>query len=72
MKPFQPNVNDLERENDRLNADNEKLMVLVRDMWTCVREGEWDCSDCPRYAKCDDGISEFRDRIRQLGIEVDG
>ena len=58
------------RRTFELEEENAKLRELVADMWTCVSEGEWDCSDCPRYARCDDGVSEFRDRARELGIEV--
>ena len=53
-------------------AENAKLRELVRDMWTCIGEGEWDCSHYPpRYVICDDGVSEFMDRARELGLEVD-
>lgn len=63
-------VSKQRRRTFKLEEENAKLRELVRDMWTCVSEGEWDCSDCPRYARCDDGVSEFRDRARELGIEV--
>jgi hypothetical protein len=53
-------------------AETEKLRELAADMWTCIVEGEWDCSHYPpRYVICDDGVSEFRDRARELGLEVD-
>jgi len=55
---------DLERENS-------KLRELVADMLVCVSEGDWDCSDCPRYARCDEGVSEFIDRARELGVGAD-
>ena len=78
-------VVDMEDECERLRSylsdasesaklilgENAKLRELCVDMWTCVREGEWDCSDCPRYARCDDGVSEFKYRMRELGIGVD-
>ena len=52
-------------------AENERLRGLAADMWTCIGEGEWDCSHYPpRYVICDDGVSEFRDRACELGIEV--
>ena len=80
----QDEIERLEDENARLRsclsddaenarqimAENAKLRELCADMWTCIREGEWDCSDCPRYARCNDGVSEFIDRMRELGVEV--
>lgn len=51
--------------------ENAKLRELVRDMWTCIGEGEWDCSNCPRYDRCDEGVSEFVRRMRELGLDGD-
>ena len=52
---------EAEREVDRLQAENAKLRELVRDM--C----EWAYVD----SSCD-LEDRFADRMRELGIEVDG
>ena len=58
-----------------LQDQNAKLRELVNDMWTCILHGseEWDCTGCQRDpdSVCIGGISEFSQRMRELGIEVD-
>ena len=56
---------------EELQNENTKLRELCLDMGICVSECEWDCSDCPRYDRCNDGVSEFIERMHELGIEVD-
>ena len=52
-------------------AENAKLRNLVSDMWTCISECEYgDCSYCSRLDSCVGGISEFSDRMTEVGIEV--
>jgi hypothetical protein len=46
-----------------------ELKELAVDMWTCVRQGDWDCSECPMIDQCVGGASEFLRRMRELGIE---
>ena len=61
-------------ENAKLRVENEKLRELVNDMWICISHGEgWDCTGCRRDpdSVCIMGISEFSQRMRELGIEVD-
>ena len=58
----------------KLKAENDKLRELVADMWICISHGEgWDCTGCRRDpdSVCLMGISEFSQRMRELGIEVD-
>ena len=49
--------NDLLLENDQLQAENEKLRELVRELY------EDQCDECDEW--------KYRDRMRELGIEVD-
>lgn len=58
-------------ETQRLKDENAKLRNLVSDMWTCISECEYgDCSYCSRLDSCVGGISEFSDRMTEVGIEV--
>ena len=64
MKPFQPNVNDLEHENDRLKAENEKLRELCSDLMGWIA-----------YTTMGESVPEetccvLEDRMTALGIEV--
>lgn len=58
------------------NAEaNEQRMAqmerLIGDMWTCMVESDGsDCATCSRFPFCDDGISEFKYRMKALGIPV--
>ena len=57
-----------------LEPENAKLRELVNDMWICISHGSegWDCTGCRRDSDsvCIRGISEFSQRMRELGIEV--
>jgi hypothetical protein len=60
---------------DDLMAENAKLRELVRDMWPHVRHRSRMCADCE--LPCDKSnecllYEPMRDRMRELGIEVDG
>lgn len=61
-------------EVSRLKRENVKLRELVNDMWICIAHGSegWDCTGCRRDpdSVCIMGISEFSQRMRELGIEV--
>ena len=59
-------VDRLRADNDQLAAENAKLRELVRDMHAVIsdRNSWWDCM-------CKD-TRRFADRMRELGIEVDG
>ena len=57
--------NDLLLENDQLKAENAKLRKLVRDVWHLFTEhGAVHPCDLPV-------VDAVRDRMRELGIEVD-
>ena len=47
-------------------AENAKLRELVRDMWN---EGMCECGSRGKCARCEYG---YPDRMRELGVEVDG
>ena len=47
-----------------MEAENEKLRELVRDMW---RDGMCECDERGACAKCEYG---YLDRMRELGVEV--
>ena len=57
---------------DRLEAENDKLRELVKDMYRCSDP----CNDCPHYNAsnsgfyCGLGIGWKARRMRELGIEV--
>ena len=56
---------DLERENDELQAENEQLKQLARELMEC-RNHDY-CADCPLYKTC----NGFGQRMNELGIEVE-
>ena len=49
-----------------LERENAKLRELVRDMW---RDGMCECDERGACAECE---YHFPDRMRELGVEVDG
>ena len=51
-------IDELCRENERLRQDNAKLRELLAELY------EEQCDECDRW--------KYRDRICELGIEVDG
>lgn len=53
-------------EVKRLEAENEKLRELVRDMW---REGMCECGSLGKCATC---MYEYPTRMRELGVDFDG
>ena len=59
---------------DGIYSENVELRELVKDMWICISHGSegWDCTGCKRDpdSVCIGGISEFSQRMRELGIEV--
>ncbi|MEE1210294.1 MAG: hypothetical protein U0K60_09680 [Parafannyhessea umbonata] len=52
---------EAEREVDRLQTENAKLRELVEDMWLQLLNA---------YDRKE--VDEFVDRMRELGVEVDG
>lgn len=62
----------IEWKKDR--DENAKLRELVADMWICISHGSegWDCTGCRRDPDvvCIRGISEFSQRMGELGIEA--
>lgn len=65
------------RRVDELCRENERLRELVRDMWEgyndprcedCPLKDKPACADCPICAR----EAAVIDRMRELGIEVDG
>ena len=70
---------------EHAQAENAKLRELVKDLNKWLWNGA-DCTECPFTAKCDlnaafesdlrsnicIGLSEIHDRMRELGIEVEG
>lgn len=64
---------EMERRKE-LEIESAKLRELVNDMWTCISHGSegWDCTGCRRDpdSVCIRGISEFSQRMRELGIEA--
>ena len=65
---------------DELLTENAKLRDLVRDMMRFFEDGDW-CDKCNHARECDsqeqyegDCLMRlvFRDRMRELGVEVDG
>jgi len=58
-------ANEMEGECERLQAENDKLRELVRDMWRGAMQ-RMDYAE--RYAFAD----EFVGRMRERGVEVDG
>lgn len=65
----------LRKQVRELEDENAELRELVNDMWICISHGSdgWDCTGCKRDpdSVCIGGISEFSQRMRELGIEVD-
>ena len=76
---------EAEREVDRLQAENTKLRELVQKMMRFMEDGDW-CTTCEVAKECDaqecDAQEQyeedclmrgvFHDRMRELGVEVDG
>jgi hypothetical protein len=71
-------VPELCEQNAELYRENAKLRELVRDMMGFFEDGDW-CVKCERALDCqaqeqyeDDCLMRFvfRDRMRELGIEV--
>ena len=69
----------IDAEFHKVQAENAKLRELVVDMMGFFEDGDW-CVKCERARDCqsqeqyeDDCLMrfEFRDRMRELGIEVD-
>ena len=65
---------DAERDLKDLQAENDRLRELVRDMYKAFMHG-----NCYRWCEfkepCNyisDGRCQWYDRMRELGIEVDG
>lgn len=69
---------EAEREVDQLQAENAKLRELCKDIYDETVSGCYGCLSLEHVkhpSKCDNGICEYKrivDRIRELGIEVDG
>lgn len=62
-------------ETEQLKAENAKLRELVKDMWPHVRHRSRMCGEC--WLPCDTSdecllYEPMRQRMRELGIEVDG
>ena len=64
---------------EEVRDENAKLRKLVRDMMGFFEDGDW-CTECNHARECgsqeqyeDDCLMrfEFRDRMRELGIEED-
>ena len=55
-----------EHDLKQLQQENAKLRELVRDMWN---EGMCECGSRGKCARCEYG---YPDRMRELGVEVDG
>lgn len=74
MVPFQPNVNDLERENDRLKAENARLREVAKRMTENLL---YSCGECWMHggvSSCgniDCGNHKTYEMLRDLGIEVE-
>lgn len=59
-------MGELAEENELLKSDNAKLRELVRDVWHLFTEhGAVNPCDLPV-------VDAVRDRMRELGVEVDG
>ena len=65
---------DAERDLKDLQAENDRLRELVRDMYKAFMHG-----NCYRWCEfkepCNyisDGRCQWYDRMRELGVEVDG
>lgn len=59
-----------------LERENAKLRELVRDMWPHVRHRSRMCDTCEYEVECDMAdecllYEPMRERMRELGIEVD-
>lgn len=76
---YETNV-DFDQEIESRVAENAKLRELVRDMMRFFEDGSY-CTTCEKVAECDASEiyecdclmhSVFTDRMRELGIEVDG
>lgn len=58
-------------KNDELKAENDKLRELVRDMNECLEHCKLVCEYC-KFQGVDCQWFKFIERMRELGIEVDG
>ena len=57
----------------QLEAENERLRELVRDVYTLHWNG-LDCTECPWFDECDTTggcpwLSILADRMRELGVD---
>ena len=60
---------------ESLEAENTKLRELVRDLWPHVRHRSRMCGECELPCDTSDECllyEPMRQRMRELGIEVDG
>ena len=58
-------IDSLQRDNDRLKAENAKLRELARDQRFCARQAI--CLKCEHGRFCDLRLDE---RCKELGVEV--
>lgn len=69
----------LTNERWYLQAENDRLRELVRDMMRFMEGGSEYCDSCPLVTSCDDGAygddcrmrGVFERRMAELGVEVD-
>jgi regulator of replication initiation timing len=58
-------------ENEKLKAENAKLRELVGDMSICMDNSKPHCKQC-KFQELDCQWFKFVDRMRELGVEVEG
>lgn len=57
---------------DGLKAENSKLRGLVRDLWKACPADDYYCIyHCEHYDKESESHCKLKDRMRELGVEVD-
>lgn len=57
----------------RAESENAKLRELVRDLWkACPADGYYCIYHCEHYDKESESHCKLEDRMRELGVEVDG
>lgn len=66
------NMNALRSSNERLRAENAKLLELVRHLYTCMERQEPDgsllCANCPYENESNE--CDYEQRMEELGVDV--